>query len=588
MALDFPNSPTIGDEFTGGGFTWTWSGTAWEKVTAAGSVDGKNFTLSVGASGNTTYNFTTPLAAGNYTVQSQLGDSTFDIYLITSDNENAGYTATGSLTATAAFDKLVVYGATPNDVFSFTYTLSSSPTANGNLSSGAAPFLASATPTTLESINDTTTVQGGNFANNVQISFVGTDSVSRSAKSIVRSSSTQLIVTRPDTFPVSAEPFSMIATNPGITNPSTNANRLLNYFDAGGAITWSTGATLPEYSPGTAYSTTLVATDADGLSLTYSVTSGSLPSGLALSSSGVISGTPGTSGNASFTVTATDSGNNTASRAFTMNQALIFASGGTITNVGGFRYHTFNASGTFTVTANATNTQAQYLVVAGGGGSQAFNASSGDAASGGGGAGGYRALTTVPTAGSYPVVVGAGGNGVNGSNSSIFSNTATGGGSGGGGGNGSGNGNGGGSGGSGGGTGSFAGSNVAGTGTAGQGNNGAYSNNRAFGAGGGGAGGTPTNTVNGGVGLQWLNGNFYAGGGGAGGGIGSGWGSPGVGGTGGGGNGGGVVTEAYMIVYGGNGGTNTGGGAGGSDAAYSAPESLSGGSGTVIVRYPLV
>lgn len=35
MALDFPNSPSIGDEFTGGGFTWVWSGFTWEKVTAA-------------------------------------------------------------------------------------------------------------------------------------------------------------------------------------------------------------------------------------------------------------------------------------------------------------------------------------------------------------------------------------------------------------------------------------------------------------------------------------------------------------------------------------------------------------------------
>ena len=39
MAIDFPNSPTIGDEFTGGGFTWTWTGSAWEKLSASAALD---------------------------------------------------------------------------------------------------------------------------------------------------------------------------------------------------------------------------------------------------------------------------------------------------------------------------------------------------------------------------------------------------------------------------------------------------------------------------------------------------------------------------------------------------------------------
>lgn len=56
---------------------------------------------------------------------------------------------------------------------------------------------------------------------------------------------------------------------------------------------WTTPAgTLAEIDEGVSYTKQLVATDADADSLTYSVIAGALPSGLELSSSGVISGVP--------------------------------------------------------------------------------------------------------------------------------------------------------------------------------------------------------------------------------------------------------------------------------------------------------
>jgi hypothetical protein len=83
-------------------------------------------------------------------------------------------------------------------------------------------------------------------------------------------------------------------------------------------------------------------------------------------------------------------------------------SGGTITNVGGYRIHTFTSNSTFTITDDGRGpvSEVEYLVVAGGGGGSGYNSG------GGGGAGGYRSGTfsTVAT-GSYPVVVGAGGPG---------------------------------------------------------------------------------------------------------------------------------------------------------------------------------
>jgi hypothetical protein len=64
---------------------------------------------------------------------------------------------------------------------------------------------------------------------------------------------------------------------------------------------------VPEAVKGFTYSTTLTATGPDTAPLTWSVTSGTLPAGLTLSSGGVISGTPTTVQSSTFTVSVTDS-----------------------------------------------------------------------------------------------------------------------------------------------------------------------------------------------------------------------------------------------------------------------------------------
>jgi hypothetical protein len=68
-----------------------------------------------------------------------------------------------------------------------------------------------------------------------------------------------------------------------------------------------TTTTLPNGVMGTAYSVSLQSTGGVG-TITWSVSSGSLPAGLSLSGAGVISGTPTAAGSASFTVLAKDSG----------------------------------------------------------------------------------------------------------------------------------------------------------------------------------------------------------------------------------------------------------------------------------------
>ena len=109
----------------------------------------------------------------------------------------------------------------------------------------------------------------------------------------------------------------------------------------------------------------------------------------------------------------------------TGNPGFLVATGGTITESGDDKIHTFNSSDNFNVTALANapaNNQVSYMVVAGGG---AGSSGSGSNGGGGGGAGGFRedkspvnSYTASPlegsgtinaTVSSFPITVGAGG-----------------------------------------------------------------------------------------------------------------------------------------------------------------------------------
>ena len=299
---------------------------------------------------------------------------------------------------------------------------------------------------------------------------------------------------------------------------------------------------------------------------------------------------------------------------------FIIATGGTITECGNDRIHTFTGPGTFTVTAAAqcaANNVMSHLVVAGGGGGSTF---------GGGGAGGFREVKSPVTpytaspldgypsapnrvtvsAQAYPITVGAGGSGGPGNpggasngNPSIFSSIIS---TAGGGGNqdvpshvanpgGSGGG----------------GQNPASPGGSGntpptsppQGNNGGVGiGGTGCSAGGGGGGatavgtnaspGSPGTSGNGGAGATTnITGSpvAYAGGGGGGGDNRSPGVSGGFGGTGGGGNG----NSGTSTPGGAAGTTNRGGGGGG--AGFGLPLSpnyavgATGGSGIVVIRY---
>ena len=280
--------------------------------------------------------------------------------------------------------------------------------------------------------------------------------------------------------------------------------------------------------------------------------------------------------------------------------AGVVAAGGTVYDVDvegtTYRVHVFTDTGNSTFNVSKGG-QIEYLIVAGGGSGGSGEGNPAGDGPGGGGAGGLLTGFTTVTPQTYTITVGSGAstrvtgtsqNGLSGADSSAFSLTAIGGGRGA---REEGPGGAGGSGGGGGGS-CISGRKAGGAGTAGQGNAGGTGGDsgcsRRAGAGGGGAGiagGDDRGSLggNGGngllIGITGLN-VYYAGGGG-GGNAQSNGGTPGTGGYGGGGAGGispsGPGTDATP---------NTGGGGGATGSGTSTINGL-GGSGIVVVRYPL-
>lgn len=336
---------------------------------------------------------------------------------------------------------------------------------------------------------------------------------------------------------------------------------------------WVTASgALPGGSQNAAYSTSVSAT---GDNITYSVTTGSLPTGLSLNAStGAITGTPTVLATSTFSITATDAQNQKVARSFSIAVTSVVSA-------------------------------VEYLVVAGGA------SGGGGTGGGGGGAGGYKTATgfAVSTGISYTVTIGAGGanvaygaNGNPGSDSVFSTITSLGGGYGAFGtigtqvGGSGGSGGGGGSGPTSGALGSAGGSGTAGPPRQGyDGGRGAQVSGRhQQGGGGGGAGGIGGNADITGTGpagdggiaiyssISSANVSYSGGGGGGGHYIGTtrgGYGGGTTPATGGGGNGANQDTPGTV------GSVNTGGGGGGGGNGGAGGPGQAGGSGIVILRY---
>ena len=181
------------------------------------------------------------------------------------------------------------------------------------------PTLLSVSPTSYNGESGQSfTVTGSGFLSGATVTFI-TSGGQEYGLTTTYVSDSELTAVTTRAFSVAEEPLDV-----RVVNPDTLAsNVLFNEIDCGGIPTWSTSSgQLISQTQNKSYSTTVSATDPDGQSLIYTLSSGSLPNGTLNQSTGVISGTtPSVSGdtNYPFEVTATDpSGNVSASRAFSI------------------------------------------------------------------------------------------------------------------------------------------------------------------------------------------------------------------------------------------------------------------------------
>jgi len=367
------------------------------KYSSIGGGSGTGFNVQIGSKYSYA-TFTQAQPAGAYTIKSSNNYTNWDVYLLDASNNLVAYTGSASIAPTTAFSAIVVVNGTLNDIlqFSFASTVFSTATTS---QTKAGPFITAFGSSLIPSVNNAVTITGGNFAVGITATFTGTDSVVRTCKSVVYTSTSSISVVRPDVLPVGFAPYTLTLTNPGVTAPTTSNAHILTGLTVGNVPVWSTATSLPAASAGSAYSTTVAATDAEG-TVTYSYVSGTLPAGLSFNAStGVISGTYNSNGDgtASYTIRATDNGGNSIDRTFTL--AYTGMGGGTLTSDATYYYRTFTTNGSLTVPVSLN---VDILMIAGGGGG-------GSSFGGGGGAGGVvYAPTFTAAATTYSIAVGAG------------------------------------------------------------------------------------------------------------------------------------------------------------------------------------
>ncbi len=181
------------------------------------------------------------------------------------------------------------------------------------------PEVDSVSPTTFDGDSGSTfTIFGKNFNSTTNVHFITNGGTAYAANTVVYINSSKLTATTGRDFTVAEEPLDVKVTNSdGMTSTKENV------IDCGGVPAWtSPSGSIGHWYEGSTVSYGMTATDPDGGSITYSVQSGGLPSGISLNAStGVLTGTtPNVSSDttSNFTLRATDNATNTADRAFSM------------------------------------------------------------------------------------------------------------------------------------------------------------------------------------------------------------------------------------------------------------------------------
>ena len=166
--------------------------------------------------------------------------------------------------------------------------------------------------------NQTIVITGGNFSTNATVVFIGNAGVNLTPTTVTRDSINQITTVTPkSSFLNAQEPYGV-----QVTNLSGLSATLASQINVDTAPSWTTASgSLGSVVGDGVFSETVVATDPDSDTISYSITTGSLPTGLSLNSStGAITGTAtavASSTTSNFTIRAT-ANTKTADRAFSI------------------------------------------------------------------------------------------------------------------------------------------------------------------------------------------------------------------------------------------------------------------------------
>lgn len=179
---------------------------------------------------------------------------------------------------------------------------------------------------------ETITITGTNFVSIPVVKLIASDNTEYDAVSESFVSATSITFVTPNVSGTGDGDYDL-----RVENPDGGVVLKTDFITIDGPVTFTSpaaGATVASVEEGQSISVTIVASEPDSGTITYSVSAGALPSGVTLNTStGVISGTAPTTGsdtNYNFTIQATDPENQSATRSFIINVTVSFdMSGGT-------------------------------------------------------------------------------------------------------------------------------------------------------------------------------------------------------------------------------------------------------------------